>query len=80
MLFKIVWSSLSKRNQRKDLPPAEIQSLTEFEEIEHLIEENTVHDSDDGLPELPIDLEPRVLSGCVSRGRFILLLFDSMSL
>ena len=47
----------------------ESESLTEFEEIERLIKAHTVAESDEDLPELPDDLEQRILSGRVSRGK-----------
>ncbi|XP_076823051.1 uncharacterized protein LOC143469294 isoform X2 [Clavelina lepadiformis] len=45
----------------------ETESLTEFEEIERLIQANTAQDSDDNLSDIPLDLEQRILSGRVSR-------------
>ena len=50
-------------------PKDDTESLTEFEEIERLIEAHTVNQSDDELPDLPVDLEQRILSGRVSRGK-----------
>ena len=48
--------------------PEETESLTEFEEIERLIKVHTIQESDDDLPELPVDLEQQILSGRVSKG------------
>ncbi|XP_078489413.1 uncharacterized protein LOC100177391 [Ciona intestinalis] len=46
----------------------ETESLTEFEEIERLIQANTAQDSDDDFSDIPEDLEKKILSGRISRG------------